>query len=737
MAARFLQFARVASRLLPVLVISALWLSVIRAYYIGEIRVSDDKVQQGRELPQDSVLEDIKDFDFLVDRWPAKPELIDAASRLLDGDLRFEGCSTRISMPFQAQDFERVPQVCQLPLAGFFAPDLLLRAYEASGRPEFLSAAESYIVAAHKYEEAAWFPRAQLWNDHTVSARIGVLANFWRLYRHSPTYQVEVARQIMSMVARTQALLAKPGLFTSATNHGIMQNLALLHSSLAFPALPHTQEYQQLALARINDQMKFYVSEEGVILEHSAGYQSFGMARLAWVFRYLDLMGQTAPPEWIEKYERAKKFYAALRRPDGSVPIYGDTDDNRDPLGPPIAMFDPDRRARRLTYQPDWKPVEAVSVYPVSGYSIWWDGLNTPSNIGNLSQTVLTWSSFAGHGHKHADEMSLLFWAGGQTWWSNIGYWPYENQWRSTIESWPGSNAPHLEGESSGAPRTANLISTASGDNLAFLELERTGADSYIARRQVIHWKPGVWVVLDSTSCKADSRSATTWTTPSDVHWQQRADGSFLLKGDHSGQQLDLFILGSTGTEEKLLRGSVHPFAGWQVESGAPTPASALVVEQTAHNSWAAAVWSWQPSGNVSELTGQPQMTSWANAANWALRLPGSGGEITLRRQGDKLLLHSDRGTDTTLELRAPPDIDSQLAELNRDFASSAARYPRFYENTAKRWKVTYLLIGIFVLQEFFFYLYKRGQWPHLRTLRLLSVIAWIVGGIWVVGFYF
>jgi Heparinase II/III N-terminus/Heparinase II/III-like protein len=740
-SARFLQLVGVACWLIPILVISALWLSVVRAYYVREIHVSDVMVQEARDLPQDSVLEEMKDFDFLEDHWPAKPELVDAASRLLDGELKYEGCSARIAMPFKAQDLDRVPENCQLPLAGFFAPDLLLRAYGESGRPEFLSAAEAYIVAAHKYERAAWFPRAQFWNDHAVSARIGVLTNFWRLYRHSPNYQVKVARQILSMAARTEALLAKPGQFTSATNHGVMQNLALWQASLAFPSLPHTQEYQRLALTRLNDQMKFYVSEEGVVLEHSAGYQLFGLERLSWAFRYLDLMGQTAPAEWIEKYDRAKAFYAALRRPDGSLPTFGDTDDATDSLGPRIAVFDPERRARQLVYQPEWRPAAAVSLYPVSGYSIWWDGLDSPANIRNLSQTVVSWSNFAGHGHKHADEMSLLFWAGGQTWWSNVGYWPYASESRSTGESWPGSNAPHLTDESFSAPRTASLVSTGSVSNLTFLELERSGAGSYLARRQVIHWTPNLWVVLDSTSSKEQNRTTTTWTTPSNVLWQQRADGSFLLKGDHSEQQIELFVVGSPGAQQKLFRGSVHPFAGWQVESGRPTPASALVIEQPAQNSWAAAVWSLQPSGNASALSGRPQMTNWADATNWEMRLPAAGGETTLRRQGNKVLLHPDRGTDTALELRAPPDINSQLAELNRNFGLSAARYPRFYENTPKRWKVTYLLIGIFVLQQLFFLVYKflvykRGLWPHPEIFRLLSLIAWIAGGIWVVNFY-
>ena len=88
---------------------SAIWLSVFLAYRIPGIIVSDQMIEEGRELPQDSVLEELKDFDFLEGRWKSKQELVDAASRLLGGDLRVENCSVRLTMPFSARDLDRLP----------------------------------------------------------------------------------------------------------------------------------------------------------------------------------------------------------------------------------------------------------------------------------------------------------------------------------------------------------------------------------------------------------------------------------------------------------------------------------------------------------------------------------------------------------------------------------------------------------------------------------------------------
>ena len=731
------QFGRVAFYLVPVLVISALWLSVLRAYHIPEISISDEMIRQGREAPPDSVLEELKDFDYLENRWKGKQELVNAASGLLAGDLQLPECSTHITVPFSARDLDHVPPGCELPLAGFLVPDELLRAYEASGREEFLTAAQGFITGAQEYEQSSWLPRGLFWNDHAVAARISVLANFWRLYRHSPHYQPEVARQVMRMVARSEQLLAKPDQFTFATNHGIMQNLALWHASVAFPSLPSTQEYQRMAFARMNEQMEFYVSDEGVILEHSAGYQSFGLELLAWTFRYLDLMHQAAPEEWIEKYDRAQKFYAALRCPDGSLPVFGDTNDGADPMGPRVATFDHARRARRVSSQTEWKPAESVNLYPVSGYSVWWDGLESWPDPRNLSQTVVTWSNFSGHGHKHADEMSVLLWAGGQTWLSNIGYWPYESERRNTIESWEGSNAPHRVGESPASLRSTRLVSIGNADHLSMIELERSGVGNYSARRQLIHWKPDLWVVLDNTSVPDRSRTTTTWTTASNVQWQQRAEGSFLLGDNRAAQRLDLFVLGSQGTEQKLFRGSTHPFAGWQVEGGTPVPASALVVEQPATDSWAATIWSWEKAGEEPGPGGQPQMVGWTSATSWEIRLPTPAGRIVLSRQGKMLRLHPDHGSDEVLELTAPPDVAAKIAELNRHFAATATHYHHFSDNIPRRLKVTYLLIGIFVLQQIFFVVYKRIHGPFMEGLRFLNLVAWVAGGVWLLGFYF
>ena len=85
----------------------------------------------------------------------------------------------------------------------------------------------------------------------------------------------------------------------------------------------------------------------------------------------------------------------------------------------------------------------------------------------------------------------------------------------------------------------------------------------------------------------------------------------------------------------------------------------------------------------------------------------------------------------------APPDVGPAKAELRDQFMASASRYHLFTANPLRRKKVTYLLLGIFMIQQMFFFVYKRIHAPRPHTLKCLTLIAWIVGGIWLVCFYF
>jgi len=734
-----LLFARLFSYTAPSLLILGIWVPLIFHYYVPKIIISEEIINNARRVPADSVLDEIeKFFGSAKAKKEDNKELIDSAKMVLQGQVAIPGGHyLKIGFPFEADDLDKNLPGWQLFFARLSIPYVLLSAYEVTGRDDFLIAAKDVILGFATYERRAWLPKGLLWNDHAIAGRISVMAKFWKLYRNYPDYQFEVARDLFQLVARSAKLLAKPAHFTFATNHGIMQNLALWQICLAFPSLPDIDFYKHVSLERMRDQMRFYVNDEGVVLEHSAGYQKVGLEFINMAFRYLTLLGMPIPEDWKAKYQKAETFYAQLLRPDGSLPLLGDTGNGAKNRRMLSKNFDTNGKIERFEDKEQWIPKQPGSLYPAAGYSIWWNGLDGWPKEDKLSQTVVSWSYFPGHAHKHADEMSVLLWANGNNWWTNSGYWPYGIKGRAEAVSWAGSNAPHLTNEPTKSIRNTKLISYGWSDGLATIDLERKGTDKYIARRQIIQIKPNLWIVLDHTFGKEGSLTTTTWTTSSNVKLSKsEMPNSYILEAEDSNVKLTKFIITSEGAKISRFKGSFSPFAGW--ESHRPAPA--IVIEQPANDAWAAAIWLLQKQGEESQIfNNAPFMKYWKNSENWRIELPLDSSLMNIWREDDRIFVKEDAtgsGIKKELLLSEPPQITEKIAEIHTAYENAAKKYPRKRYPMNRRLKSTYFIIVLFLVHEAFFLIYRRHSGKYYTILRGMSTFGWIAVGTLLFGVY-
>jgi Heparinase II/III-like protein/Heparinase II/III N-terminus len=723
----------------PAGVVLLVWVPEINHYRVSGVRITDEMLRSARQSPPDSVLRELDEFRLLDVRWADKEQVVRAAERLLGGVVEVPGYPPEsIGMPFDARDLDS-PR-WQLLLPGLTVPRILLDAYNATGRNEFLAQAQAAILALGKYERRTWLPRGLLWNDHAVAARMNVLAEFWRAYRGHPSYRSEIGKAILEQAARNGRLLAKPEHFMVATSHGIMQNLALLHLSLAFPTLPEAARYKRLALHRLRDQMPFYMDDDGVVLEHSGGYQEWGLYSLGLMCRYLTLLREPIPEGWIQNYQRGQRFLSVLRRPDGSLPMFGDTPDSREELG--RSTIGPNARGgcTPAAESRSQLPESSFSLYPVAGYAIWWGGLRGWPNQKSLSQTVTVWSNFPGHAHKHADEMSVLLWAGGQTWWTNVGYWPYWHAGRLEAESWAGASAPHLANEPTESVRSTRLLSYGRSDRLTAIDLERRGPGQYAARRQVVHVSPRLWLVVDHVFGDDTSKTRTIWTAPPDVRLRQgTTPGSYVSEAPRTSSSLKTFVVGSSGASVKELRGSLVPFAGWHVTNGIPTPAPAIMIEQPARDSWTVVTWLLDhDSVGAGASPGNPRVSYWNGPRDWRIEIPLPSERLAVRRADDQIVvsdLRTQRAVET-LPLVPAPDVTRHVARIRDAFAAAAKQYPAYRNLHDRRVKVSWLLLIIFVSQEAFFLAVRRWRASYYGPLRLLNVLGWGGVGLWLVLFF-
>lgn len=725
---------------LAALVLLSIWLPPLAHYHVNSVVISDDIVRRARLAPAPAVLDELAGYKFAPGAVVAGADAVAAADLILRGRLRLPGHEeVAIGLPFDPRDLERGLPTWQLLFASMAAPDMLMDAYVATGKDVYLARARDIIVAWAGYERARWLPRGFLWNDHALAGRVAVLARFWSLYRQRPDFEPEVARTVLALAARGGEMLARDSAFTFATNHGVMQNLALLHLAAAFPSLPRAARHRRAAFERLLTQMRFYIDDEGVVLEHSAGYHGYGMELLGKAFRYLALNQLTAPPDWIAKYDKSKQFMATIRRPDGSLPMFGNTDGGPSPATL-VTEVDALGAAAPPAPRADWPAPSARALYPLAGYSVWWD--NPEASPGRPQvQTVMAWSHFPGHGHKLADEMSLLLWADHQTWLTSVGYWPYGVWGRDMAASWEGSNAPHLSGEAPDSRRRVEQLAYAADGRLAFNHLRRTGPAGYAVERQVLHLDADLWLVFDRSTDQQLRRASTAWTFFPGLRLAAgAAPGQFQLSSGAGGACLGAWFAGAPGLDIRRHQGSRRPFAGWVVAGGRPTPAPALRVEQASDGGWLLTVLALEADCRPRLLAG-PTLRDGASGERWQVELPLREGALTIRRDGKIIQVGQDIHVADQGGARAGRfsklDIANGRAALADAFAGAAARYPAFRDLTDYRLKVSFLLLALLAGQETLFALRRRRGGRDPAGWRLLGMAAWIAGGAWLALVYF
>jgi hypothetical protein len=592
----------------------------------------------------------------LARQRPLGPGALDAgeAVRQADrwlADAHAEGGTHPLQFDVSAEDFSQDQGIAALPFASLYAADVLVTAFTATGRQHYLATARDVILGFARFERSAWREPGLLWNDHAIAARVGVVLRFWNVYRTHPLYAASDAAEVLQHVARSATLLARPSHFTAWSNHGVMQNIALLQMAAGFPALVDAGSLRKTAYERLQLQWRHYLSAEGVVLEHSAGYHEYGVALLAQALDLLRINGIAPPPEWLEQLQRAEAFLARIRRPDGTLPSYGDTY-----VTAPAPVASTSAAAVEVT------------VWPLSGYALL---VARDRSAALASHAMLTWSYFPGHAHKHADEPGLVLWAAGRAWIAPTGYAPYGSELRTPLERWAGSNAPHGAGEAPDPLRTSRLLANAAGDNWAALDAERRNPDGAGFRRQLLQVAACHWLVLDHALGSPTWPAAqTVWNFMPDLSLSRATDGYALRAPD--GRAMHVRLHASAVQQASEHRGARDPVAGWVATPQGLTASPALRVLSPAAG-WSAASFTLDGCGEPPALRVDAPDRWEVAAAAWTLRRDGS--RLTFAQAGDA----------SSHALAVPPDTAAQRAAVAQALADSNAAYPKYRNVDAYR----------------------------------------------------
>ncbi len=684
---RTLAWAAVAATVLlmgvgNVMVWGPLW----RHFHVSVAPIDAAVLQRHRQEPADSVLAAVAEASMMTDHPLRGDAAVAAARRILQGELALPALPPlAIGDGFAPAQLEAGVPVQQVWVASLIVPDLLLRAHEHAPDPAYLAAAERYLRGYIAHEARVHFPEGLLANSHAVSNRPGVLARFWRHARKNASD--ELVRTVQGFALRTGTLLARPGFFIAATNHGVMQNVGLLQLAAAFPALPEAAGWRDTALQRLEQQRPMYIGPDGAVLEHTAGYHFHGVVLSGYIVRLLREMGRPVPEAWQKAHDGARAFMATLQRPDRSLPAIGNT--YRYAWRLP-ALVQPDDEAWGAALR---GRASFTKTFPVSGHAVWWDA--DGSADGGV-QSVLHWGWFARHGHRRAQEMSLHVWSAGTDWSTNTGYWPNSDEAGFNLAAgWGGGNGPHLLDEPAESARRTTLLAQADQDGLRLLDLERVVAGGPRLRRQVIQWQARQWLVLDSVHDPRNGSLRVLWTGAPETTQAAAGERAYTLSRAGLPLRFSVVVDGGAGVSATPLSGSLKPFGGWVAFDRKAVAAPALDARVPAAGGWMLATLQLAEAGQPPL---RARMQRYTSADDWAMELPLPGGPLALVRQGRTLAVTGGAGGPVTIPLAPVPAVDAELAAIEAAGDAVRRQYPRFRTAEAERREQSLLLGGAWLI---------------------------------------
>ena len=475
-------------------------------------------------------------------------------------------------------------------------------------------------------------------------------------------------------------------------------------------------------MERLELQLRFYVSEEGVVLEHSSEYHIFGNRLIANALQLARLNGIEPSKRLLQAYRDTTKFAQRMLRPDGSLPLVGNTAGGSHSM-PIFGSADATAMNDGAYGHPFASPESFAGshIYPLSGYAIWWDAGSVPS------QTFVAWAKHDRHGHKHADEPSVHLWSRGVDWVTATGYWPYGGRGHDEANGWQGANAPHAKGEAALSPRTVRLLGSGEAGSVRVIDIENVRETGLKVRRQIVQLASEQILVLDAVR-GATAPVETLWTLDPRLTLQALGEQRFISSSVDSGHALQIDLAHDEGAaiHTALYRGSFAPFAGWVVMGNQPTPAPSLLVERPTGDSLTATLF----SVNKQSGPGVFKLAVGAQADNWTIDMQGSIGVQRVQRRDGIIEIMASQET-TILKLAGPPTLASQQQALRMAMSQAIEFYPqwrelglyhqRVYMAVAGLWGAAEMMLGIFA------WLRWRRAWMDLVVVIGWACVAWWV----------
>jgi hypothetical protein len=409
------------------------------------------------------------------------------------------------------------------------------------------------------------------WHDHGTALRaeqIALLAHYVEARGLWAAVGPSSARTRLTRACVTHAeLLSRDSFFSRHTNHGLEQArvLALL-GFVCQPALGRVaQAWIEAAVQRIEGELRHAFTDEGVHVENSPAYHVFVFKLfLGMVADYpRDRLGPI--DDWLRSTgPKALEYLTRVIRPDGVLPIIGDTERLR-VSDVYRSTFEGTPEYEHFLYvqsqgRKGQAPKGPHRVYPASGYAIFRSEWARQKSFVRSTHIVYKAGALSQY-HQQQDDGSLVVYGEGEDWLIDSGMFNYEktSAVRQYMRSRPAHNVAEVDRPARDLPpheRNWEVLAFSEDDFMPFVVSRHRGQEGVESTRRLsLHRRTSFKVVDSIVATNGETFDARLlWHVPADK--EIRVDGrQVLITSTTSGRTLRLRIQGDAPDSIEIRRG--------------------------------------------------------------------------------------------------------------------------------------------------------------------------------------
>ena len=382
----------------------------------------------------------------------------------------------------------------------------LINSFEVNKDIKYLEKAKLILDDWQRYD-ATDHENMFVWYDHSTANRTQTLSYYYLIAKNHFDLDKD---EFVKLIDRHAEFLMDDRNYRK-NNHGMMMDKAIIMLGMVFD-IDEVKGYVQNGLQRLRNCINHNFSYNGVHLENSPEYHVFVHKMILSIEEYLNNNGLSLGESIVGRFKLINDYYSYITKPNGFLPMIGDTKDMKSPNN-------------EKKYDAFYDQAAGISIFQS-------ENLNDPSKS--------TWMSFiCGFGtltHKHYDDLSFTLVYKGKDIFIDSGKYGYgsspERRYmrsplaHSTItvagQNKYVQNEEHEDDE-------GRSIASSNDDEIAILDFGENAIYSFVkginkgyknieVERSIFFFKPDILIIVDKAQSTNNKKNTLLQNFNLDPH---------------------------------------------------------------------------------------------------------------------------------------------------------------------------------------------------------------------------